>query len=102
VLRDTYCNRQPGDPPVHIVVISDEGVDTILDSDEKGNAGDQLCTTALQQACGGGTLVLNLPSAENWKPARQLTGLGFKIHPVTDWEDLVTFARAFVREQYRD
>jgi hypothetical protein len=100
VLRDTYANRRPSDPAAHIVVISDDGVDTILSKDEKGTPGADLCALALQSARGGGTMVLNLAAPENWAAREQLQQLGFRIHAVTDWEQLVAFARAFVRENY--
>jgi hypothetical protein len=99
VLRDTYRERKPSEPPAHLVVISDEGVDTILEMDEQGNTGESLCRMALKAARGGGTLVLNLPNAK-WKPRQRLEKIGFRVHTVTDWEQLVAFARAFVRDNY--
>lgn len=101
VLRDTYRNRKPSEPPVHIVVISDEGVDTILEVDEKGTPGAKICELALKSARGGGTLVLNLPSRA-WPARKKLEKIGFRVHAVTDWEELVAFARAFVRENYEE
>jgi hypothetical protein len=100
VLRDTYANRTPSDPPAHIVVISDDGVDTTLAKDNKGTPGAEICALALGNARGGGTMVLNLAAPENWPAREPLRQLGFRIHAVTDWEQLVTFARAFVRENY--
>lgn len=102
VLRDTYRTRREDDPPAHIVVISDDGVDTLLQRDVKKQPGAEICRKALQAARGGGTLVLNLPRVEGWKPSEVLTELGFVIHAVQDWPQLVDFARAFVRENYRD
>jgi hypothetical protein len=99
VLRETYRERKASEPPAHIVVISDEGVDTILEKDEQGNKGEALCKTALQAARGGGTLVLNLPR-EKWQPRQKLEKIGFRVHRVTDWEQLIAFARAFVRDNY--
>lgn len=99
VLRDTYQDRKPSESPAHIVVISDEGVDTILDKDEKGKRGDALCQMALKAARGGGTLVLNVRDPD-WKPRQKLEKVGFRVHPVTDWTELVAFARAFVLENY--
>jgi hypothetical protein len=101
VLRDTYRNRKPQAPPVHIVVISDEGVDTILMNDEQGTPGESICRMALGAARGGGTLVLNLNQG-NWQPRQTLESAGFRVHAVTDWEQLVAFARAFVRENYEE
>lgn len=99
ILRETYANRSPSSPPVHIVVISDEGVDTILQPDERKTPGEDLCRTALDMARGGATLVLNLPRRK-WDAEEKLLGLGFGIHRVTDWPDLVAFARRFVRDNY--
>ncbi len=101
VLRDTYETRRPSDPPCHIVVISDEGVDTILEHDEAGTRGATICRRALQVARGGGTLVLNLPDRD-WLVRDKLEALGFAVHAVTDWEQLVAFARAFVRDNYEE
>jgi hypothetical protein len=101
VLRDTYEERKPNEPPAHIVVISDEGVDTILEKDERGTPGESICRMALEAARGGGTLVLNLSNAA-WKSRPDLEAVGFRVHAVTDWEQLVAFARAFVRENYED
>ena len=55
---------------------------------------------ALGKARGGGTLVLNLFNAESWAPRAALEEVGFRVHAVTGWEQLVAFARAFVRENY--
>ena len=101
VLRDTYANRRAGEPPVHVVVISDDGVDTMLQKDEYGTPGATIASAALQRAGGGGTLVLNLPRITNWAPGPELEALGWHIHAVADWESLTAFARAFVREAYQ-
>lgn len=99
VLRDTYEERKAGDPPAHIVIISDDGVDTILANDEKGTKGEKVCAAALEAARGGATMVLNI-SYENWAPEQPLKKLGFAVHRVTDWTQLVSFSRAFVRRHY--
>ncbi len=99
VLRDTYEGRKPADPAAHILVISDDGVTTMLSRDERGESGDRICTRALARARGGGTLVLNLPGA-TWKARESFEKLGFRVHAVTQWNDLVAFAREFVRENY--
>ena len=98
VLRDTYAARGPAEPPAHVVVISDDGVNTMLARDERGEDGAVLCAQALARARGGGTLVLNVP--EGWTGAAELEALGFAVHGVQDWEALVAFARAFALRQY--
>src|SRR4030095_4668536 len=62
VLRDTYAARKQEARPVHILVISDDGVSTMFDRDERGNSGWDIAALALKRARGGGTLVLNLQS----------------------------------------
>jgi hypothetical protein len=99
ILRETYALRKPDAPPAHIVVISDDGADTMLANDERGNPGAKICATALGTARGGGTLVLNL-AGRPWRAEVALTELGFHVHRVSVWEDLVAFARAFVRDTY--
>jgi hypothetical protein len=100
VLRDTYATRKPADPKTHVVVISDDGADTMLAHDEKGRDGESICTEAIAKGRGGGTLVLNLPHLDAWKAGPTMQKLGFAIHAVNDWEKLVRFARAFVRQSY--
>jgi hypothetical protein len=100
VLRDTYASRKPSDPRAHIVVISDDGADTMLAQDEKLRDGESICVEALAKGRGGGTLVLNLADASTWGANDTMQKLGFKVHAVRDWEHLVRFARAFVRETY--
>jgi hypothetical protein len=101
VLRDTYADRRPADPPAHVIVISDDGADTMLANDEKATPGADVCGAALAKARGGGTLVLNLSlDPEAWEPGKRLRKLGFRIHKVTEWEQLIAFARAFVRDNY--
>lgn len=102
VLRDTYDARKPADPPAHIVVISDDGCDTMLRHDERGNDGAAIAKMALARARGGGTLVLNLPDLDRWRAREPFAQIGYKVHAIRAWDDLVAFARAFVRENYGD
>ncbi|MFN7147225.1 MAG: VWA domain-containing protein, partial [Myxococcota bacterium] len=99
LLRETWEDRPADAPPAHVVVISDDGVDTMLENDERGVPGAEIAAMALAKAAGG-TLVLNLHDVDRWAPAGTFRGLGWNVHAVTRWEDLLTFARAFVRETY--
>lgn len=100
ILRDTYQRRGPDTAPAHIVVISDDGVNTMLQPDEKKTPGATLVAEALSRARGGCTLVLNLPGNGNFGGRDQLEELGCHIHGVRQWEELIAFARAFVRQTY--
>ncbi|MES2705170.1 MAG: hypothetical protein V4726_01075 [Verrucomicrobiota bacterium] len=108
-LRDTFATRGRDARPAHILIISDDGVDTLFNEDEKGNSGWDISAMALANARGGGTMVLNL--AENWEQyadrdpsaaaiRRARDGQGWNVHRVAGWEDLVVFARWFSRLHY--
>jgi hypothetical protein len=110
ILRDTFSKRTKADRPAHILIISDDGVNTLFAQDERGNSGWDISAAALEKARGGGTMVLNLPA--NWETydskyttaftdiRRARDEQGWAVHPVTGWEQLVEFARAFSRRQY--
>ena len=104
VLRDTYQHRKPGDRPVHILVISDNGVTTMFEKDEHARSGWDVAREALEKARGGGTMVLNLFT--DWQADADLlranTEQGWQIHVVRNWEDLLTFARWFSQLKYAE
>ncbi|MGQ0616789.1 MAG: hypothetical protein ACT4PW_07320 [Acidimicrobiia bacterium] len=102
ILRDTYAERAAHARPVHLLVISDDGVTTMFDHDERGDDGAALARLALARAKGGGTMVLNL----GWHPDGLDDGLalarsiGWDIEEIAGWEQLVAFARRFSRRTY--
>jgi hypothetical protein len=111
VLRNTYASRRDSDRPVHILVISDDGVSTLFDDDEQGNSGWDIGAMALDRAGGGGTFVLNLP--EDWGNEKGFGGAfatirrardeqGWDVYRVASWEDLIDFAREFSRRNYAE
>jgi hypothetical protein len=110
VLRDSYAGPGPRGRPAHVLVVSDDGVTTMFDDDERGRSGWEVCAEALRRAGGGGTLVLNLP--ERWEavappgsaPERLLRARaeGWQVHRVSSWDGLVAFAREFSRRAYGD
>lgn len=108
VLRETY-DRQPGSRAAHLMMISDDGVTTIFDRDERGNEGWDVLQAALTKARGGATFVLNLPAEwETGKYAfhkrelliRARDELSIDIYRIDDWEQLVKFAGDFARRTY--
>ncbi len=104
ILRDTYQGRKKNARAVHIMVISDDGVTTMFDKDEKGNVGWEVAHTALANARGGITLVLN--SYEGWlkKDAHMQRALneGWNVSLVSSWDQLVAFAKKFSQITYSD
>jgi hypothetical protein len=102
ILRDTYSERRESDRPVHILILSDEGIDTMGNPDEKGNPGMELSEMALQKARGGGTMVLNLWSDQFLQGpfAKASKKLGWEMFGVRDWSGLLEFAREFSKRKY--
>jgi hypothetical protein len=109
-LRGTYAARRPDDRPAHIMVISDDGISTMFDGDERGNSGWDVAAAALTRAGGGGSMVLNLPEA--WEQAApQIASYaallrarehGWTVHRVSSWDELMAFARGFSQQHYGD
>jgi hypothetical protein len=107
MLRKTYCEHTI-ERPVHLMVVSDDGVTTMFDSDEQGNSGWRIVQEALTKAGGGGTLVLNI--RRDWdhhaqgdyaKILRARDALGWDVYPIVRWEDLTAFARTFAKRHYQ-
>lgn len=110
-LRDTYRDEALLRRPVHILMISDDGITTMFDQDELGNSGWDIAACALRSGAAGGTMALNLREdwasiqrAGNYCPERDLLRArdvqGWEIHAVADMAQLVAFARAFSRRHY--
>lgn len=101
LLRETFKDRGPTARAVHILVISDDGVDTMFANDEKGASGWDISRMALDNGRGGGTMVLNL--WQDWQQNATLVRAheqGWQVHRVQTWDQLVEFARAFSKEKY--
>ncbi|VTR98898.1 hypothetical protein [Tuwongella immobilis] len=101
ILRDTYASRTPSDRPAHVLIVSDEGVTTMFNNDERGKPGRKVTREALARAGAGGTMVLNLYG--DWKDDPQLVEAnqhGWQIHRVVTLDELVPFAQAFARQRY--
>jgi len=109
ILRETYANRRVDARPAHILIVSDDGVSTMFDKDERGNSGWEIAARALTSARGGGSMVLNLhsqwESLPGWNNSNHLIKrardeMGWLVAPVNSWEKLVDFARAFSQRNY--
>ena len=102
LLRDTFKKRTKKDRAVHILIISDDGVDTMFNRDEFGNFGWDIAKMALEKGRGGGTMVLNLWQDWTAYPVLKRTNIEQKwdIHRVQTWDQLVAFARAFSKAKY--
>lgn len=110
-LRDTYARRASAERPVHLLMISDDGITTMFDDDERGRSGWDIAAQALARASGGGTMALNISESWQQTDVRQPAGMsailkravreqGWNIHAIEKMEDLIAFARAFSRRHY--
>lgn len=111
-LRETYAGRAATARPVHILMISDDGINTMFDQDEMGNSGWDVSANALKVGRAGGTMALNVPdwwnhsqhTASDPPPFADLRRAtleqGWEIHAIARFEDLLEFARAFARRHY--
>ncbi|HEY2853624.1 MAG TPA: hypothetical protein VGJ18_12300 [Gemmatimonadaceae bacterium] len=104
MLRDTYATRHAEAlaRPRHILVVSDDGVTTMFDDDERGRSGWEIAAEALARAAGGGTFVLNLPDRQEPIAITRARTEGWDIHRVSSWEHLLEFAREFSSRAYGD
>ena len=105
-LRDTFATRRRTDRPVHVLMISDDGITTMFGQDERGASGWDVAATALARGRAGGTMALNLRGAlpAGHPVARALARArdeqGWDIHAISRLDDLVGFARDFARRRY--
>jgi hypothetical protein len=112
-LRDTYAVKRTNNRPVHILMISDDGISTMFDHDERGNSGWDISAQALAAGQAGGTMALNIPvdwdnksAARSWHNFDDLKRARLEqkwdIYAIAELNHLLDFARAFSRRHYVD
>ena len=107
-LLDTFGTRRQSTRPVHILIVSDNDIFTMLDETGDGRLGWDVAREALQAAGGGGTFVLELPEyvrEGEWgqdcdKSIRRMQQEGWNVSIVSSMAELVEFARSFSRDNY--
>jgi len=101
-LADTFDRRTERDPPVHVLILSDQDLFALLDRGKGDDTGWQVARRALAAARGGGTVVLNMPRDWLKDEVARLRADGWGIHYLSDWAELVAFAREFSRVAYEE
>ena len=104
-MRETYCESRLA-RPTHILHISDDGITSMFEHDEKGNSGWDIAARALAAGAAGGTMALNI--AASWEAGRSRHNAdlhrarkqGWDIHAIEKMDDLVEFARRFSQRHY--
>ena len=99
-LQPVFEERRPGDRPVHILIVTDNDIFSMLGSRFQDRLGWDVAKRALEQAGGGGTYVLNLPGKWPAKETERMKGDGWAVHRIFNWEELVRFAREFSQAKY--
>ena len=99
-LGPVFEGRRPGDRPVHILIVTDNDIFSMLDSKAGDRLGWTVAKRALEKAAGGGTYVLNLPGKWPAKEAERMKADGWAVHRIYNWQELIKFAREFSRAKY--
>jgi hypothetical protein len=84
--------------PVHILIVTDRDIFTSLESNAgkgKVRQGWTAAQEALQAAGGGGTMLLNAVPQKGDKHAERILKQGWRIAYVSDWAEVLEFARKF-------
>jgi hypothetical protein len=94
--------------PVHILIVSDNDMFSMLDSESDRRRGWEVAREALEPAAGGGTFVLELPEhvrAAAWSQdtggyLERIRAMGWNVSIVSSMEELIGFARQFSRGRF--
>ncbi len=99
LLKSEYENRPPSKRKTHILIISDEGIDTMYSqSFEKDTR--EFVKSMLNAAGGGGSMVLNLYSEKLNAEIQHMKDSGWSIYRISNWEGLIDFSKNFVKRTY--
>lgn len=113
-LRDTFSKpRKPPERAVHVLLITDHDIFSMLDNshDPVARAGNkttprelrpgwQIAEESLRYAAGGGTCVLHMPQTQPVEEVAELVKRGWAVHRLTDWPELIRFAREFSQQKF--
>jgi hypothetical protein len=107
-LAETFTTDKPNARPVHVLIISDNDMFSMLDEKGSGRIGWEVARESLQRCGGGGTFLLQLPGlarSDNWPQATQtylerMKSDGWSIGLVNSMAELVAFARQFSRNNF--
>ncbi|MDZ4725952.1 MAG: VWA domain-containing protein [Leptospira sp.] len=99
LLKKAYANTTPTKRKTHILIISDEGIDTMYNQKYPVET-RSFVKSMLENAGGGGSMVLNLYSPTYHKEIQEMNESGWNIFRISNWEELVEFSRNFVKKTY--
>ncbi|MBF0530049.1 MAG: VWA domain-containing protein [Deltaproteobacteria bacterium] len=96
-LKATFLKGEKLQRPVHILIVTDSDIFSMLKETKNGW---EIAGQALEISGGGGTFVLNISLGYWEKEIESLKAIGWNVHQVTGWEEMIAFARAFAKMQY--
>jgi hypothetical protein len=96
----TFDQRNERDRPVHVLVVTDHDIFAMLQEKRDKVDGWTAAKKAVAAARGGGTYVLHMPLGWESELTRRMNEDGWVVAGVTEWEDIVPFAREFARKKY--
>lgn len=105
-LSETFHEKSKLTNPVHILVLSDYDMFTMLEESVGGRLGWHVAREAVQLCRGGATYVLQLPGfmgsfgSQFSEKIDRMKSDGWNVHLVNSMEELLVFARQFSRAQY--
>lgn len=99
-LAPVFQDRKPQDRPCHLLVITDQDIFSMLDSQENGRSGWEVAEMARKNARAGATFVLHMPYGWRDNDVDKLRKIGWDVYRLYDWAELVDFARDFSHQLY--
>jgi hypothetical protein len=99
-LDETFGRWETKDPATHILIITDQDIFSMLDGLQGERLGWTVAAEAMQKARGGATFVMHMPGSWEDQNLRRMEEIGWDIHRLYDWQELVAFARTFSRKTY--
>jgi len=105
-LSETFREKSKLTNPVHILILSDYDMFSMLEESGGKRLGWDVAREAIQLCRGGATYVLHLPGYQGAIRGQfsdkidRMKQDGWNVHLVSSMEDLLVFARQFSRAQY--
>jgi hypothetical protein len=99
-LKFAFADRKPADRPAHIMIVTDHDIFAMLGETDLKVTGWERAKLSLDAARGGGTYVLHMQSSWSPKESERMRRDGWGVHFVTDWQEMVEFARDFSKRTW--
>lgn len=105
-LAETFSPDHAFPRPVHILILSDYDMFSMLEQRHGQEQGWEVAAMAVKACGGGATYVLQLPGfdgpyGKHYEPqVNRMKSDGWNVHLVNSEEELIAFARAFSRQKY--